>query len=260
MHLVLGCLERDACNHACCLYSFCRSRLAVTGHKSALKNPVERMLHACQTLGGIIILVVDMDIIVLYSLFHLGGEKIVVDERFGGLAREFHHHACRRVGVHVGVLAGDVVVFSLDDFEKHVAGLGPAGNGALVAVGDVAACHILARGVHQFILHAVLDFFDGHPVASSHAYAVGDFLNQGLVLAHLGSEHGFADCCLDLFLVVSDHAAITFLYKLYHVKVYFSVCEILCKFRNNSLSLQRFNVKLSQKFSKTENFCGWYKH
>ena len=133
-----------------------------------------------------------MDIIVLYSLFHLGGEKIVVDERFGGLAREFHHHACRRKSVFMLAFSRVMSLFlASDDFEKHVAGLGPAGNGALVAVGDVAACHILARGVHQFILHAVLDFFDGHPVASSHAYAVGDFLNQGLVLAHLGSEHGF---------------------------------------------------------------------
>ena len=38
-------------------------------------------------------------------------------------------------------------VLRLDDFKENVACLGASGYAALVAVGDVAFCHLLARAI-----------------------------------------------------------------------------------------------------------------
>ena len=105
---------------------------------------VKGMLHACQALCGIIVFVVDVYVVVLDGILHLRAEQIVVNERFCGLAREFHHHSCRGVGVHVGVLARDVIALGLYDFQEDVARLCASGDGALVAVSDISLCDVLS--------------------------------------------------------------------------------------------------------------------
>ena len=184
--------------------------LAVAGDESVVEDAVEGMLHAGERLGGVVVLVVDVEIAVAHGLAGLVGEQIVVDEGLGCLAGEFHHHAGGRVGVHVGVLARDVVVLGLDDFQEDVACLGAACDAALVAVGDVFLGHFLAGALHELELHAVLDLLHGHGGFAGHGDAVGDFVDEGLVLAELGLEHGFADGGLDFFFVEAHNASVAF--------------------------------------------------
>ena len=185
-------------------------------HKSVLQDFIEGMLHAREALGGIVVLVVDMDIMVPYRRLNLGAEQIVVDKRLGGLARELHHHARRGIGVHVGILAGDVVVLSLNDFQKDVAGLGAPGDRTLVTVGNVTFSNILTGGFHEFDLDAVLYLLDGHAFAAVDAYAVGNFLDESFILAHIGLEHCLADRRLDFLLIVTHAPAVALFDYLYH--------------------------------------------
>ena len=195
----------------------------MAGYKAALKNIVERMLHACEALGGVVVFVVYVQVVVAYGLARLGCEEVVVDKRFRSLAGKFHHHACRRVCVHVGVLSRDVVALGLDYFMEHIACLSLACDAALVAVGDISFCHFLTRAVHQLKLDHVLYFLDGHALGAVGTDAVGYFLYQGLVFAKLGREHGFADGRLDFFFVITDDSAVAFYNCLYHCCL--SVCE-----------------------------------
>ena len=158
----------------------------------------------------------DVQIVAAHSLASLLAEQVVVDEGLGRLAGKLHHHACRGVGIHVGVLAGDIVILGIDDLQEQVAGLGLAGHTAGMAVVDVAAGNLLARALHQLQLHLVLNVLDAHLAASTLTDAVGDALNQALVLTGIGGEHGFTYRCLDFFLVIADNATITFEYCLNH--------------------------------------------
>lgn len=184
--------------------------------EAAAQDLVERMLHAGERLGGIIVLVVYVYVIVADSRLGLGREEVVVHKGFGGLAGELHHHARRGVGVHVGVLPSDVVVLGLDNLQEHVTGTGLAGNRTLVTVSDVTLGHLLARRLHQLYLHAVLNLLHGHALRPGDTYPVGDALNQRLVLSGLGGEHSLAYGRLYFLFVVADHAAISFDYCLYH--------------------------------------------
>ena len=143
-------------------------------------------------------------------------KKIVVNKGLGGLAREFHHHSRRGIGVHIGVLARDVVAFGLDDFQEHVAGLGAASDASLVAICYIAFRHFLAGGVHELHFHAVLNLFNCHAFVAGDAYAVGYFLNEGFVFATLGLKHGFSDGGFDFFFIIAYHASVAFDDSLYH--------------------------------------------
>lgn len=79
----------------------------------------------------------DMQIVVFYRLLDLFAQQVIVNERLGRFAGELHHHAGGRVGIHIGILAGDVVGFDIDDLQEHIACLGFAGDTALVAVSYV---------------------------------------------------------------------------------------------------------------------------
>ena len=120
------------------------------------------MLYTGETFRRVVVFVVDMYVIVAYGLACFGREKVVVNEGLGGLAGKFHHHSRWRIGVHVGILAGDVVVLRFDYFEEHVAGFCLAGDAALVAVGYVAAGNLFAGAVHEFELDTILNLFYGH--------------------------------------------------------------------------------------------------
>ncbi len=158
----------------------------MSGTEATFQHLIQRVLHAGQALGGVVVLVVDVDIVVAHSLTCFLAQQVVVDKGLGAFAGKFHHHARRGVGVHVGVLAGDVVVLGVDDFKEDVAGLGLACHTAFVAIVDVAACHLLARTLHQLNFDHVLDLFNGHLLAATAAYAVGNALDQALVLSGIG--------------------------------------------------------------------------
>ena len=69
----------------------------------------------------------DMQIVVFYRLLDLFAQQVIVNERLGRFAGELHHHAGGRVGIHIGILAGDVVGFDIDDLQEHIACLGFCG-------------------------------------------------------------------------------------------------------------------------------------
>ena len=167
-----------------------RTAGAMSGGKAALKDVVEWMLAACKRLGGIVVLVVDVQVVVLHGIAHIVGEQIVVDEGLCGFRCELHHHSCRGVGIHVGVFAGDIIVLDVDDVEEDIARLGLSGNAALVAVGNILLRNILARTLHEFHFNGVLNVLHTHLRLSAESNVVGDLLNELLVLTLLGVEHG----------------------------------------------------------------------
>ena len=124
-----------------------------------LQDGVQWVLYAGERLGGIVILVVNVDITVLGSGTYVLIEQIVIDERLGGLAGELHHHTCRRIGIHVGVLAGNVVLLGTNDLLKHLACLGTTSDGTGITIRDIDTSHFLALGIHQLLLHTVLNGF-----------------------------------------------------------------------------------------------------
>ena len=196
----------------------------MTGDETVVENIVERMLYAGERFGGIVVFVVDVDISGADGIAHHGGNQVVVDEGFCCLGSEFHHHAGRRVCVHVGILASDVVVLRFDDLQEHVASLGAACYGALVAICNVAFGHLFSRTLHQFEFHFVLYLLDSHLFVAGHTYAVGNFLYEGFVFAEIGGEHGLAYGGFDFFFIVADDSAVAFDDCLYHFFV--GVCVL----------------------------------
>ena len=132
------------------------------------------MLDAGEGLRGIVVLVVDVDIVLGNGFADRIREEALVHIALRGLGRELHHHARRRVGVHVGVLTGDVVHLCVDDGLEDLVGLRLAGEVALVAVTDVLLRHFLAGAVHQLVLHHVLDLLHGHLLLLELGDGMGD--------------------------------------------------------------------------------------
>ena len=189
----------------------------MTGNEPTLEDVVERMLHACERLCGIVVLVVYVQVVVFHGITALLREQVVVDEWLCGLRGELHHHSSRRVGIHVGVLARDIVILGIDDFQEQVARLGPARHAAFLPIVDVASCHLLAGALHQFQFHLVLDVLDAHLAAATLTDTVGDALNERLILSGWGCQHRLADRRFDFFLVIADDTAITLQYCLNHI-------------------------------------------
>ncbi len=157
-----------------------------------------------------------MDITMLHCITGLVGQQIVVDKRLGGLTREFHHHSRRRVGVHIRILTGDVIVLSLDYFEENITRLCLACYAALVSIRDIFLSHFLAGAFHKLKLHTVLNVLDCHLIATCHTYAVGDLLDKRFILAKLCVEHSLAYGGLDLFFIVANDTSVALKYSLYH--------------------------------------------
>ena len=57
----------------------------------------------------------DMDVVARDRVTHVVRQQAFVHIGLGRLRGEYHHHARRRVGVHVRVLAGDLVGLGVDD-------------------------------------------------------------------------------------------------------------------------------------------------
>lgn len=83
VHLVLTSLQGDASQYGCRLDALGRTGRSVTCRESVAQDDVERMLHTGERLGGIIVLVVDVEIVVLHSQTRILREQVVVHERLG---------------------------------------------------------------------------------------------------------------------------------------------------------------------------------
>ena len=129
----------------------------MTGVEAVAQYVVERMLAACEALCRVVVLVVNVQIVVVHGINNFFAQQKVVNEWFCGLAGELHHHSRRGVGIHVGVLAGNVVRLDVDDFLKYVAGLGLARYAALVTVCDILLCNILATTLHELEFNHILE-------------------------------------------------------------------------------------------------------
>ena len=81
----------------------------MTGVETVQQDVVEWVLAAGEALCGVVVLVVYVQIVVAHSLLCLLAQKNIVYEWLCCLAGEFHHHTCRGVGVHVGILAGYII-------------------------------------------------------------------------------------------------------------------------------------------------------
>ncbi len=178
VHLVLNRLHRHTGGDGGRLDTLCRTRRRRTGNKAILQGNVERMLDTGKTLGRIIILVVDMQQICLHGIFdHIGKQHLVNIglRRFRG---ELHHHTGRRVRIHIGVLAGDIVGLRLDDRIKDGHRVSPAGKVALFAVPDVFLSDFGARGLHQFCFHHFMNLVHGKTFNSIPFAAALGFLDN----------------------------------------------------------------------------------
>ena len=154
--------------------------------------------------------------LVFHGIAHLFRKQIVVDERLGGLRCELHHHAGGRVGVHIGILARNVVRLDVDYIEEDITRFGLAGDGTLVAILDVCLRHILALAAHELHFDGVLDGLHRHLRLPFINNVTGDLLYQILVFTFLGVQHGLADCSHDLLFVETNDAPVTLYYSLYH--------------------------------------------
>ena len=217
MHLVLGALHRDTGQHRCGLDALRRARGTVAGDEAAVQDVVQRMLHAGQRLGRIVVLVVYVQVVVLHGIATLLAQQIVVDEGFRRLRGKLHHHAGRGVGIHVGVFARDIIIFDVHDVQEHVARLGLAGDAALVAVGDVLLGHILAARLHQLHLHRVLYLLHRHLTVATLGDVIGNLIQQALILTLVGVKHSLTDGSHDLLLIKSHNASVTLYYCLNHI-------------------------------------------
>ena len=216
VHFVLGGLQRDAAQDTGCLDALGRARFAVSGRETVSQDAVQWVLYARQALGGVVVLIVDVQVVALHGIQDLFVQQVVVYERFGGFAGKLHHHAGGGVGIHVGVLAGDVVGLDVDDLQEHVARLGFAGNAALVAISNVFLCHIFATALHQLQFYHVLDGFYGHLCCTAERNVIGDLVDELHVFAFIGVQHGFSDGSGNLLFVEADNAAVTLDNCLYH--------------------------------------------
>ena len=218
VHLVLYGFHRDTGHDGSRLYTLGGTAFTVSGLESMFKNLVQRMLDAGERFGGIIILVMDVQVVVTHCPQRFFRKQIVVHERFGRFRCELHHHAGRRIGIHVGILTGHVVRFRFHYFKKHFTCLCLAGNAALVTIGDVALCHFLSRRSHQFHFHHVLNLFYGRLFLAPEFNAVDNLINEDFILAGVCRQHCLADGGGNLLAVKAHDATISLDYCLYHMR------------------------------------------
>ena len=70
VHFVLGGFQWDAAQYAGGLNAFRRARLSVSGREAVCKDAIQRVLYASQAFGGVIILIVDVQIVLADGIQH----------------------------------------------------------------------------------------------------------------------------------------------------------------------------------------------
>ena len=220
MHLVLYGFHGNTAQNAGSLYPFGRTRLSVPGEETVFQNLVQRMLHACKAFCRVVVFVVDVDVAVPDSLFHILRQQAFIHEGLRGLGCEFHHHAGRGVGIHVRVLPGHIGRLGFDDFLEYLTGLCLSGQIPLVPVCYVFFRHFLSRAVHQLHLHMVLDVLHTHALNVYLGYGGRDFGSQYYVFPFFGNVHCLQYGIHYFSLVEIDNTPVTFDNKSDHNKRY----------------------------------------
>ena len=188
----------------------------MSGDEATLENMIQRVLHTGERLRGIVILVVNMQVVVFHCLTTLVGEQIVVNERLRGFRSKLHHHTCRCIGIHIGILTCHIIILDVHDIEEHLTRLGLSGHRALVAIGNILLSHILAARLHQFHLDGILNLLYRHLALTTLSDMVGNLIQESLVLTLVGMNHGLTDGSHNLLLVEAHNASVTLYYCLNH--------------------------------------------
>ena len=189
----------------------------MTSHETTIQDIVQRMLHTSQRLRGIIVLVVDVQIVMFYSITTLVRQQIVVHERLGRLRSKLHHHTSRGICIHIGILARHIIALDVHDIQEHVACLSLTGNRALVAIGNIFLGHIFATRLHQFQFYQVLNLLHRHLTVATLGNVVGNLIQQAFIFALIRVHHGLANSSHNLLLVESNDASVSFYYCLNHI-------------------------------------------
>ena len=71
VHLVLHGLHADTTKDGGCLNALCRTALSVASLETILQDSIQWMLNTGQRLGGIVVLIVNVQIVVLHGILHL---------------------------------------------------------------------------------------------------------------------------------------------------------------------------------------------
>ena len=153
----------------------------------------------------------------LYGITALRRQQVVVDKGLGALGGEFHHHTGWRVGIHIRILTGDIVILDIDDVEKNITCLCLTGNGTLVAVSDISLCHILTGTLHQLHLNGVLNLLHRHLGITLGGNTVGNGLQQTLIFSLVRMKHRLTDSSHDFLFVESHNTPIALYNSLYHI-------------------------------------------
>ena len=188
----------------------------MSGMESLIQNLVQWMLEACETLGRVVVLVVDMNISVIYRLPDIFGQQAFVNVSLCGLGCELHHHAGRCVGIHISIFTRNIIGLSVNDFLEDFAGLGLAGEISLIPVCDIFLCDFLARTLHELELHAVLDGLDTHFLIVPFGNDISDFSCENDIFSSLGDVHRFQYGGDDFLIVERYASSIAFYYILDH--------------------------------------------
>ena len=123
-----------------------------------------------------------MYVVMLHGITAFRRQEVVVNKGLGAFRGKLHHHTGWRVGIHIGILASNIIVLNVHNIEKNITCLCFAGYRTLVTISDIALSYILTTGFHQLHLYRVLDLLHGHLRISLGSDAVGDRLKQTFVL------------------------------------------------------------------------------
>ena len=158
-----------------------------------------------------------MQIIILDSRSRFFAQQIIIHKRLGRFAGELHHHTGRRIRIHIGILAGNIIRLDIDDLQEHIPGLGFPGNASLIPVSNIFLGYIFAAAVHKLQLYRILYIFHRHLRRTFKRNAVRYLADQLHIFAHRCMQHSFSDSRSYLFLVETNDTSVSFDYCLNHV-------------------------------------------
>ena len=153
----------------------------------------------------------------MYSIHDLLAQEEVINERLCRLAGKLHHHTSRSIGVHVRVLAGNIVRLDIDNLLEDVTCLRLARDTALVTVSDVLLCNILAATLHELKLHHVLNSLHSHLRISAERNVVGNLTDERHILTLVGVKHGLTDSRNNFLFIKADNTPVALYNSLNHI-------------------------------------------
>ena len=162
MHLVLASFQRDASQYSCSFNTLSRTARSMTSGETMLKDDIQWVLNASQTLGWIIVFVVDMNVVVHDGVANILWKEVIIDKWLGGFWSKLHHHAGWCISIHVGIFTSNVIVFGIDNAHEYVTSLGFSRNVTLVAVSNVFLGYIFSGTLHEFQFYGILNGFYTH--------------------------------------------------------------------------------------------------